>query len=125
VRRVQQRYRAVGEMVLLGVPTGGRRHENLSLGEERSFLQTFAGSAAAGQLLEVSQVKVAYEERVGHRVPHSTIYRLLARHGWRKLMPRRRHPESDAEAQAGFKKNGRRSWDKPAPRLRPSNARCG
>jgi transposase len=34
----------------------------------------------------------------------STIYRLLERHGWRKVMPRPRHPKADVAAQAAFKK---------------------
>ena len=33
--------------------------------------------------------------QVGHEVDDSTIYRLLARHGWRKLMPRPTHPCSE------------------------------
>jgi hypothetical protein len=34
----------------------------------------------------------------------STIYRLLDRHGWRKLVPRPRHPKANPEEQAIFKK---------------------
>jgi hypothetical protein len=33
-------------------------------------------------------LKAAYEKAIGHRTSNSTIYSLLARHGWRKLMPR-------------------------------------
>jgi hypothetical protein len=33
-----------------------------------------------------------------------TIYRLLHRHRWRKLVPRPRHPKANAEEQATFKK---------------------
>ena len=42
----------------------------------------------------------------GGRTPvdESTIYRLLHRHGWRKLVPRPRHPKAHAEKQATFKK---------------------
>jgi Winged helix-turn helix len=34
----------------------------------------------------------------------STVYNLLARHQWRKLMPRPFHPNRDVEAQKRFKK---------------------
>jgi hypothetical protein len=34
----------------------------------------------------------------------STVYRMLDRHGWRKLVPRPRHPKADVAAQAAFKK---------------------
>src|SRR5580704_5911495 len=44
--------------------------------------------------------------RKGHRArtSKSTIYNLLARHGWRKLMPRPFHPRRDIAAQNAFKK---------------------
>jgi len=38
-------------------------------------------------------------------VPKSTVYRMLARQGWRKLAPRPRHPRSDIQAQEAWKKN--------------------
>jgi hypothetical protein len=41
---------------------------------------------------------------VAHRVPKSTVYRMLARHGWRKLAPRPRHRKADAVRQQAFKK---------------------
>ena len=34
----------------------------------------------------------------------STVYNLLARHSWRKLMPRPFHPKRDLVAQDAFKK---------------------
>ena len=52
----------------------------------------------------ISRVKAAYEQILGRKVPKSTVYRMLARHGWRKVMPRPRHPKADASAQAEFKK---------------------
>ncbi|MCE5241943.1 MAG: winged helix-turn-helix domain-containing protein [Desulfobacteraceae bacterium] len=41
---------------------------------------------------------------VGRKVAKTTIYRMLDRHGWRKIMPRPHHPKSDPKAQEGFKK---------------------
>jgi hypothetical protein len=41
---------------------------------------------------------------VKHPVHNSTIYRLLDRHGWRKLVPRPRHPKANEREQAIFKK---------------------
>jgi transposase len=83
---------------------GGRRHQNLGREEEAQLLQSFLPSAERGGLLEVSRVKQAYEQAVGHLVPKSTVYRMLARHGWRKLAPRPRHPQSDEARQQTFKK---------------------
>jgi hypothetical protein len=68
------------------------------------LLQEFLAQSEKGGILEVSRVKAAYEQVLGRRVPKSTIYRMLARHGWRKVVPRPRHPKADASAQAEFKK---------------------
>jgi hypothetical protein len=43
-------------------------------------------------------------QAIGHRTSNSTIYNLLARHGWRKLMPRPFHPLRNIAAQNAFKK---------------------
>jgi hypothetical protein len=45
-------------------------------------------------------------------VASSTVYRILARHGWRKVAPDTCHPKHDAEAQAEFKKNSPKRWRK-------------
>jgi hypothetical protein len=43
-------------------------------------------------------------------VHQSTVYRRLPRHGWRKLLPRPRHPQADPEEQERFKKTLRARW---------------
>jgi hypothetical protein len=40
----------------------------------------------------------------GQAPSDSTVYNLLHRHGWRKLMPRPFHPKRDLAAQNAFKK---------------------
>ena len=109
VRRLQAQYLTEGEAVLRTVGRGGRRHQNLPLEEEQPLLQRFNSQAERGGMLEVSRVKQAYEEAIGHRVPKSTVYRMLARHGWRKIAPRPRHPQAEVARQEEFKKNSRRS----------------
>lgn len=108
VRRLQAQYLREGEAALRTVGRGGRRHQNLTLDEEQQLLQRFSSQAERGGMLEVSRFKQAYEEAVGHRVPKSTVYRMLARHGWRKIAPRPRHPQADVARQEAFKKNSRR-----------------
>ena len=87
-------------------PSGGRIRENMTLKEERAFLAQFVKAAGAGELLNVQDLKAAYEKAIGHPTSNSTIYNLLARHDWRKLMPRPYHPDRDLEAQKDFKKKG-------------------
>ncbi len=105
VRIVQSRYFREGESALIGVGRGGRRRENLTQEQEDELLAGFLEKAKRGGVLVVGEVKVAYEKAVGHSVPKSTVYRMLARHGWRKIAPRRRHPKSSPEKQKAFKKN--------------------
>lgn len=104
VRRLQSRYLREGERALQGVGRGGRRHQNLTLEEERDWLAPFREKAAPGGLLVVSEVRAGYEKAVARRVPKSTVYRMLARHGWRKITPRPRHPPSEQERQEAYKK---------------------
>ena len=105
VRRLQAQYLHKGEEILNTVGRGGRRHQNLSEEEEVQLLGQFTARAERGGMLEASQVKGAYEEAIGHCVPKSTVYRMLARHGWRKIAPRPRHPRVNLKRQQEFKKN--------------------
>jgi len=89
---------------------GGRRHAWLTWDEERAFLEPWLKLARAGSLLVVSPLRAALAARVGQPVKASLIYRLLARHGWRKVAPDTRHPKSNPAAQEDWKKNSRRHW---------------
>ncbi|MCK9376690.1 MAG: winged helix-turn-helix domain-containing protein [Syntrophobacterales bacterium] len=106
VRKLQARYFKEGEAALKRGGRGGRYFQNLTIEEERRLLQEFLAQSETGGILEVSRVKAAYEQALGRKVPKSTVYRMLARHGWRKVLPRPRHPKSDAATQAAFKKTG-------------------
>jgi hypothetical protein len=88
----------------LGRNWGGRRYGYLSVDQERQFLSRFFDEASHGGVLIVSEIKRTFEALVGRKVAKTTIYRMLDRHGWRKIVPRPRHPKSDAKAQKGFKK---------------------
>jgi transposase len=77
---------------------------SLRLEEERHFLAPFFTRAQTGEIATVAEIQRAFEVQVGHEVDDSTIYRLLARHGWRQLMPRPTHPKASKEAQEQFKK---------------------
>ena len=85
-------------------PSGGRLRENMTLAEEKALLARFAKAAGAGEMLNICDLKAAYEKAIGHETSNSTVYNLLARHGWRKLMPRPFHPKRDITAQNTFKK---------------------
>ena len=82
---------------------GGRRRGYLPLAEEKKFLTQFMDSAKKGLITTIAKVKRAYEAKIEQIVHQSTIYRLLERHGWRKVMPRSHHPDTNFEEQEEFK----------------------
>ena len=106
VNRAHMAYDNGGVNALRPKPTGGRRRENMTLEEEKAFLAKFAKAAGAGELLNIGELKSAYEQEIGHATSNSTVYDLLARHEWRKLMPRPFHPDRNIEAQEAYKKRG-------------------
>jgi transposase len=97
---------------------GGRRRENLSVEQEAEVLAPFLERARNGGILVVPQIKAELEEALGRTMALSSVYNLLHRHGWRKLAPDKRHPQSDPVTQEVFKKNSPASFvpSKPAGR---------
>lgn len=93
---------------------GGRRRCSMTFEEEQKFLSQWEQKAAAGGILSVPPIHAALMERLDRKVPLSTTYRLLARHGWRKVQPDTKHPKSDPVAQEDYKKNCLRQWLPPA-----------
>jgi transposase len=91
---------------------GGRRCQLLSIQEEQAFLAEWSSKAAHGGVLVVPPMHAALEEQLGQKISLSTVYRMLARHGWRKVEPNTGHPKKDPEAQEEFKKNSTRYWAK-------------
>jgi transposase len=89
---------------------GGRRQSLLTQEEEDAFLKPWLKSAAAGHLVVGSPIRAALAQRLGQPVKASVVYRLLARHGWRKVAPDTRHPKSKPEVQEAWKKNSRKCW---------------
>jgi transposase len=104
VHVIHSRWAKEGDTVFDLRGRGGRRHQHLTPEQERELLAPFVKRAEAGGMLTVAEIQRAYQEQLGKDVAPSTIYRLLDRHGWRKVVPRPRHPKADVAAQAAFKK---------------------
>ena len=70
-------------------------HRNMSIAEAEELLMTFEKAAENGQIVEVSDILRAYEEKLGRSLEksHGHIYQVLKRHDFRKVMPRSRHPK--------------------------------
>lgn len=57
-----------------------------------------------GGVVVVPLLKEKIEERLGKSVALSTIYRMLARNGWRKLAPDAAHPQGNPSVREDWKK---------------------
>lgn len=98
------KYRKHGIEAISGNHYGGN-HRNMSVEDEAEILAPFIEDAEKGELIEVSAVADAYQKAVSHTIGNAQIYRVMRRHGWRKVMPRSRHPKkaSDEEIAASKK----------------------
>ena len=105
VPRLQERFRQSVQPRATRPRWGGRRKALLSVEEEAAFLAPWAAQAKEAGLLVLSPIRAALAQRLGRPVAASVVWRLLARHGWRKVVPDTRHPKSDPLAQEAWKKN--------------------
>ncbi len=96
IGQLMAKYRNGGIEAITGNHYGGNRR-NMSVEEEAKLLEPFRQRASQGQLVEVSEIKAAYEKAVGHTIGGSQIYYVLRRHGWRKVMPRSKHPKKASD----------------------------
>ena len=84
---------------------GGRRRGHLAnRAQEARVLADWESQALAGDLLTAGPLRQALEQAAGHPLSTSSLYELLARHDWRKLAPRPRHPQNEPEAVQAYKK---------------------
>ena len=83
------------------------------------YLDMLSECDGPGGLRGVSPLRAALAQKLGRRVAASVVYRMLARHGWRKVAPDTRHPKSDSQVQEDWKKNGPKTWQ-PSPNQRMS-----
>lgn len=96
VTRLVAKYRDYGIEAISGNHYGGN-HRNMSIEKEAAILAPFKERAEKGELVEISEIARAYQQAVGHSMSSGQIYRVLHRHGWRKVMPRSRHPKKASE----------------------------
>ena len=64
---------------------------------EEQILEPFRKAAKEGKLIAISEIEKTYREAVGHSIGTAQIYYVLHRHGWRKIMPRSKHPKKASE----------------------------
>ena len=104
VHNLVSKYNRHGPNVLETPGKGGRKRAYLTSREESAFLQPFIESALTGQVATATEIKLSLEKLLGRKVHKTTVYRLLDRHGWRKLTPRPFHEQAKVDEQEAFKK---------------------
>ncbi len=105
VHKVVSLYNKFGVSSVETAGKGGRRSSYLTKEEEQDFLRPFFERAERGEIATTAHIQHEFEQKVGHEVDSSTIYRLLERHGWRKLVPRSYHPQANKEEQEQFQQD--------------------
>ncbi len=98
VGKIAKRYVNEGLEGLSSNRRQGGNRRNLSKGKEEEFLSRFKDLAEKGQVLTVAEIAMAYDEYTGKvHSSKSTVYYLLHKLGWRKLMPRSKHPNKASD----------------------------
>ncbi len=83
---------------------GGNRR-SLTEEEEDEILKKFEERAEKGEIITVKEIKKEFDDKIGKDTGNSYIYVLLKRKGFRKVMPRTRHPKkASSEAIEASKK---------------------
>jgi len=106
-KRVSQlcaEFKRVGELEYARHKYGGN-HQSLSDEAEEAILAEFRSKAECGQVVRASVIKKKFDEVRGKDTGRGYIYMLLARHKWRTVMPRGKHPKkaSDEEIETAKK----------------------
>jgi transposase len=116
VHRVIALYKQGGVTAIETPGKGGRRHQYLTLEQERAFLQPFLARTAQGEMATAVEIKLALEARIGHEVNKSTLYRLLDRQGWQQSGAQASPPQAKAGQPAQGDAVAAREESRPAHR---------
>ncbi len=79
-------------------------YRKMTEAEEVRILEKCSELAVQGKVLTVADIRQVFEEELGEKTVTSYIYRLLKRHGWRKIMPRAKHPKAASEEEQNSSK---------------------
>jgi hypothetical protein len=89
-----------------------RNRATVDLAHEAKILDDVLKGAKSGGVVVIPQLKPAIEARLTKKIALSSVYRMLARHGWRKLAPDTGHPQGDPQRREDWKKNSPSGWGK-------------
>ncbi len=91
ISQLCEEFRRVGAEEYARMKYGGN-HRSLTEEEEAEILSGVKEKAEKGQIITIREIKAAFDKKRGKDTGRSYIYTVLARHKWRKVMPRSKHP---------------------------------
>ena len=89
---------------------------NLSEKEEAAVLEQFEKRSDEGQELTAAEIRQGLEKALGRKTSGEYVYRVLHRHGWRKVMPRSKHPKAATEEEQDSSKKLKHITTKWSPK---------
>ena len=75
----------------------GGNHKSLSDEQEREIIDSFTAKAELGQVVTAADIKKEFDKQRGKDTGRGYIYMVLARHNWRMVMPRGKHPNKASD----------------------------
>ena len=98
VRNLRLLYHEEGIETLGSDGRRGGNHRLMNQEEAAAFLKQFEEQAKEGKMLTVDEIAKALDKQTGkERKSLSTTYSFLHSHGWRKVMPRSKHPNKASD----------------------------
>ena len=98
---------AAGKRQATQPKTALRNRAKATLVQEAAALDKVLADAHLSGVVIIPRLKPLIEQELGKTMALSGIYRMLHRHGWRKLAPDTEHPKGDPEPRQIWKKNSR------------------
>ena len=83
---------------------GGDRRSLLTWEEENEVLGQMTPDAIQGHVVTVGDIQSALENKAGRKMSQQTVYNILYRHKWHKVVPDKVHPKNTPENLDEFKK---------------------
>ena len=90
---------------------------NMTAAEEAEVLAACEQEGEAGKTLTAQTIREKLEEKLGRKTSQNYVYRVMKRQGWRKVMPRSKHPKAASEEEQDSSKKLKQSTPKSFPKI--------
>jgi transposase len=105
ISKILARYEQEGFDSMQNERRGGANNRKVSAQAEEEFLLSYKERSETGEISTIKEMWLDYQNKFNITMTKEGFYKLLHRHGWRKVMPRTTHPKSaDAKTIEASKK---------------------